>query len=31
MTRRMWASVFFVGIITAAGTLLVLDALCPGA
>jgi Ca2+-transporting ATPase len=30
MTRRMWAGIFFVGVITAAGTLLVLDASLPG-
>jgi len=30
MTRRMWAGIFLVGVITAAGTLLVLDASLPG-
>jgi Ca2+-transporting ATPase len=30
ITRRMWASIFFVGTIMAAGTLLVLDASLPG-
>jgi P-type Ca2+ transporter type 2C len=30
ITRRMWAGIFFVGVITAAGTLLVLDASLPG-
>ena len=30
MTRRMWAGICFVGVITAAGTLLVLDASLPG-
>jgi Ca2+-transporting ATPase len=30
ITRRMWAGIFFVGAITAAGTLLVLDASLPG-
>jgi Ca2+-transporting ATPase len=30
ITRRMWAGIFFVGVIMAAGTLLVLDASLPG-
>ena len=30
ITRRMWAGIFFVGAIVAAGTLLVLDASLPG-
>jgi Ca2+-transporting ATPase len=30
ITRRMWAGIFFIGIITAIGTLLVLDASLPG-
>jgi P-type Ca2+ transporter type 2C len=30
ITRRMWVGIFFVGAITAAGTLLVLDASLPG-
>ena len=30
ITRRMWAGIFFVGVIVAAGTLLVLDASLPG-
>ena len=30
ITRRMWMGIFFVGIIMAAGTLLVLDAALPG-
>jgi Ca2+-transporting ATPase len=30
ITRRMWFSIFFVGIVSAAGTLLVLDASLPG-
>jgi Ca2+-transporting ATPase len=30
ITRRMWAGIFFIGAITAAGTLLVLDASLPG-
>jgi len=30
MTRRMWAGIFFVGPIMAAGTLLILDASLPG-
>jgi P-type Ca2+ transporter type 2C len=30
ITRRMWTGIFFVGAITAAGTLLVLDASLPG-
>jgi len=30
VTRRMWAGIFFVGVIMAAGTLLVLDASLPG-
>jgi Ca2+-transporting ATPase len=30
ITRRMWGGIFFVGTITAAGTLLVLDASLPG-
>lgn len=30
MTRRLWAGILFVGVITAAGTLLVLDASLPG-
>ena len=30
MTRRMWAGIVFVGVIMAAGTLLVLDASLPG-
>ena len=30
ITRRMWMGIFFVGAITAAGTLLVLDASLPG-
>src|SRR5258705_209076 len=30
ITRRMWVCIFFVGAITAAGTLLVLDASLPG-
>lgn len=30
ITRRMWAGIFFVGAIMAAGTLLVLDASLPG-
>jgi Ca2+-transporting ATPase len=30
ITRRMWAGIFFVGIVMAAGTLLVLDASLPG-
>ena len=30
VTRRMWAGIFFVGAIMAAGTLLVLDASLPG-
>jgi Ca2+-transporting ATPase len=30
ITRRMWAGIFFVGVVMAAGTLLVLDASLPG-
>src|SRR5690606_3843796 len=30
ITRRMWAGIFFVGAIMAAGTLLILDASLPG-
>ena len=30
ITRRMWGGIFFVGVIVAAGTLLVLDASLPG-
>ena len=30
ITRKMWVGIFFVGVITAAGTLLVLDASLPG-
>lgn len=30
ITRRMWSGIFFVAIVTAAGTLLVLDASLPG-
>ena len=30
ITRRMWRSIFFVGAVMAAGTLLVLDASLPG-
>ena len=30
ITRRMWAGIFFVGAVMAAGTLLVLDASLPG-
>jgi P-type Ca2+ transporter type 2C len=30
ITRRMWAGIFFVGVIMAAGTLLILDASLPG-
>ena len=30
MTRSMWAGIFFVGVIMATGTLLVLDACLPG-
>ena len=30
VTRRMWAGIFFVGVVMAAGTLLVLDASLPG-
>ena len=30
ITRRMWAGIFFVGVVMAAGTLLVLDACLPG-
>jgi Ca2+-transporting ATPase len=30
ITRRMWAGIFFVGLVMAAGTLLVLDASLPG-
>ena len=30
MTRRMWAGIFFVGVVMATGTLLVLDASLPG-
>ena len=31
ITREMWFGIVFVGVIVAAGTLLVLDARCPGA
>ena len=30
LTRRMWAGIFFVGVVMAAGTLIILDASLPG-